>query len=331
MDAIEIDEKVFTDFRDKFQSIKEEIHRIIVGQEEIITEVLVCLLCSGHALIEGVPGLGKTSLIKALGEALCLNSSRIQFTPDLMPSDILGTNVLLREESSGTNTIVFQKGPVFTQILLADEINRATPKTQSALLEAMQETSVTVGGLRYALDKPFIVLATQNPIEMEGTYPLPEAQMDRFFFKLVVPFPGTEDLHRIVERTTGEDLPSLSPKLSQEEILSYQKLIRSVPLAGPVRDYAVRIALATHPGKDGPAYKKYIRYGSSPRGPQSLVLAGKVFALLDGRVNVGFDDIRRAAKPALRHRMILSFEGEAEGITTDDIIDKILSGTEEKG
>lgn len=327
-----IDERTVTESREKILSVKEEIRRVIVGQEEVITEILASLFCGGHALVEGVPGLGKTSLIKALGQVLNLSASRIQFTPDLMPADILGTKVLMQEEGEKIGRIVFQKGPIFTQILLADEINRATPKTQSALLEAMQEGTVTSGGTRYPLEKPFIVLATQNPIEMEGTYPLPEAQMDRFFFKLVVPYPEPEEMHSILDRTTGEEIPTLSPKLEGPEILEYQKMIRAVPVSRKVQDYAVRITYATHPGRvmEKPsAFSKYIRYGASPRGTQSLILAGKFFALLDGRGNVSFQDIMRASKPALRHRIILSFEGEAEGITTEEVISRVLEEVRE--
>lgn len=327
-----IDEKIFEDMQSRILSLKEEIQKAIVGQEEIITEVMACLFCGGHALIEGVPGLGKTSLIKALGQALNLPAARIQFTPDLMPADILGTNVILQEGQERIGRIVFQQGPIFTQILLADEINRATPKTQSALLEAMQEGTVTVGGNQYDLEKPFIVLATQNPLEMEGTYPLPEAQMDRFFFKLLVPYPNPEEMHSIMERTTGEELPDLSPRLDTKQILEYQRILRAIPVSRIVQDYAIRITYATHPDqKEGSnSYSKYIRYGASPRGAQSLILAGKFFALLDGRGNVSFQDIVRASKPALRHRMILSFEGEAEGITTEEIINKIIQEVREK-
>ncbi len=241
--------------------------------------------------------------------------------------------MILRNESGEGYEIRFRQGPIFTQILLADEINRATPKTQSALLEAMQEGTVTVGGKRYSMEQPFMVLATQNPIEMEGTYPLPEAQLDRFFFKIVVPYPEPAEMHRILELTTGPDAPALTPRLGGREILRYQTLIRAIPVSSPVRDYAVRLIYATHPGNGGGregSYQTHIRYGASPRGAQSLILGGKVLALLDGRAHVSFDDIRSAAKPALRHRLILSFEGEAEGVTTDDIIGKIVETLPER-
>jgi len=311
--------------RSQLADVKTEIGKAIVGHERVIEDVLVCLLCSGHALLEGVPGLGKTYLIRTLGEVLDLTTSRIQFTPDLMPADILGTNVLVRSET-GAQEIAFQKGPVFTNVLLADEINRATPKTQSALLEAMQEQAVTVGGVRYALDAPFIVLATQNPLEMEGTYPLPEAQLDRFFFKLDVSFPNAGAISRIIDRTTAGDTPELHTVLTHGDIIEMQRFVRDVPIPEPVKEYAVGLVMATHPS-DTPATRsvaQYVRYGSSPRGAQSLVLAGKVYALLDGRLNVDYRDIRKAALPSLRHRIIMSFEGEAEGVTPANIISDVL-------
>ncbi len=305
--------------------IREEIAKAIVGHRDITTEILVCLLCGGHALIEGVPGLGKTYMIKTLGDVLNLSTSRIQFTPDLMPADILGTNILIHDDK-GNQSIEFQKGPIFAHVIIADEINRATPKTQSALLEVMQEQTITIGGIRNKLDSPFIVLATQNPIEMEGTYPLPEAQLDRFFFKLQVNYPSGEDISEIIDRTTKGETPALKEILNGNDIMEMQKLIKEVPVSESVKDYAVRIVLATHPEHEDPEgfMKQYIRYGSSPRGAQSLVLAGKVFAMLDGRFNVSFGDIKRAALPSLRHRIILSFEGEAEGITREEIIQNIL-------
>ncbi len=310
------------------EAIRAEISRAIVGHEDVIEGVIVCLLCSGHALIEGVPGLGKTYLIKTLGEVLGLHTSRIQFTPDLMPADIIGTNVLVQGEMD-SRRIQFQKGPVFAQIVLADEINRATPKTQAALLEAMQEQNVTVGGTRYPLELPFIVLATQNPIEMEGTYPLPEAQLDRFFFKLQAGFPNADHISAILDRTTGGALAELTQVQSRDEILEMQKVVREIPIADTVRDYAIRLVLATHPKLEHRTemVERYVRYGSSPRGAQSLVLAGKVLALMDGRFNVDFEDIRRSASASLRHRIILSFEGEAEGISTDTVIDDIIKKT----
>ena len=305
--------------------VKEEVSRYIVGHGSLMEQILVCLLCRGHALLEGVPGLGKTFLIKTFGEVLDLRTTRIQFTPDLMPADIIGTNVLVRDEE-GHQTIRFQQGPIFSQVLLADEINRATPKTQSALLEAMQEQAVTVSGRTYPLEPPFIVLATQNPIEMEGTYPLPEAQLDRFFFKLRVEYPDHDDLMSIVDRTTGQPLPALQRVLGASQISDLQELIRAVPAATPVKDYAVRLVYATHPGREGAiaAVRSFVRYGSSPRGAQSLILAAKMFALLDGRFTVSHEDIRKAALPSLRHRLILSFQGEAEGIEPDAIITDIM-------
>ncbi len=330
-ETTEINERA-TDVRDKLSRVTREIGKAIVGNERIVEDVLVCLLCGGHALIEGVPGLGKTYLIRTLGEVLDLATSRIQFTPDLMPADILGTNVLVHGET-GEQTITFQKGPVFAQIVLADEINRATPKTQSALLESMQEKAVTVGGVRYALELPFIVLATQNPLEMEGTYPLPEAQLDRFFFKLDVTYPSGKEISTIVDRTTGIELPEPGQVLGREEVLGMQRFIREVPVPKPVKEYAIRLVLATHPEKDGAtkSVARYVRYGSSPRGAQSLVLASKVYALLDGRINVDFEDIRKASLPSLRHRIILSFEGEAEGVTGTDIVKEITAQVGETG
>ena len=314
--------------RANIEKVRREIGKAIVGHERIVEDVLVCLLCAGHALIEGVPGLGKTYLIRTLGDVLDLVTSRIQFTPDLMPADILGTNVLARSES-GDQAITFQKGPIFSQILLADEINRATPKTQSALLEAMQEQAVTVSGVRYALDLPFIVLATQNPLEMEGTYPLPEAQLDRFFFKLNVAFPDPEAISRIIDRTTEGATPILEHVLERDEILDMQQFIRSVPVPTPVKNYAIRLVMATHPTDNSAteSVARYVRYGSSPRGAQSLVLSGKVYALLDGRINVDFEDVKKAALPSLRHRIIMSFEGEAEGATPERIIGDIVQNT----
>jgi len=308
--------------------VQDEIARYIVGHSELIEQVVVCLLCRGHALLEGVPGLGKTFLIKTVGEVLDLTTSRIQFTPDLMPADIIGTNVLV-QDGEGHQTIRFQQGPIFSQVLLADEINRATPKTQSALLEAMQEQSVTVSGTTYRLDPPFIVLATQNPIEMEGTYPLPEAQLDRFFFKLKVEYPDPTELLSIVDRTTGHELPQLNQVLNAAQVTEIQELIRSVPISRLVKDYAVRLVYGTHPNREGAIdpVKRFVRYGSSPRGAQSLILAGKVYALLDGRYNVSFDDITRAALPSLRHRLILSFQGEAEGVDPDTVVEAVISAT----
>ncbi len=315
-------------------ALRGEIGRAIVGHEEIVHDVLVCLFCGGHALLEGVPGLGKTTLIKSLGQVLDLATSRIQFTPDLMPADIIGTNVLVQEEvqsagaSADTRRIVrFQKGPVFANIVLADEINRATPKTQSALLEAMQEQTVTVGGTTWRLESPFIVLATQNPIEMEGTYPLPEAQLDRFFFKLALTYPGTQEISTIIDRTTAGKQAPLSRVLDGDAVMRIRTLVREVPLSTPVKDYAIRLALATRPGSPEATEMvgRYVRYGASPRGPQSIVLAAKARALFDGRMNAGFGDVKAVCRQALRHRILLNFEGEAEGISPEKLIDDVLA------
>jgi MoxR-like ATPase len=316
--------------RESFSRIMAEVGRVIVGQEEIVEGILVCLLCGGHALLEGVPGVGKTSIIRVLGMVLDLKTARIQFTPDLMPADILGTTILVQEEGAG-RVFRFQKGPVFAHIVLADEINRATPKTQSALLEAMQEQRVTIGGATYELDSPFIVLATQNPIEMEGTYPLPEAQLDRFFFKLLVRRPDAAQMARIIDRTTSDYAPALGRVWDRGLIEEIRELVRRVPIAGHVREYCIRLVQATHPDSpDSPeAVRRYVRYGSSPRGAQSLVLAGKTRALLAGRYNVSLADVRTAVLPALRHRLILNFEGEAEGVSAEGILEEILSCVQE--
>lgn len=317
-------------FRRDIGSLREEIGKSIVGNREVVDGVLMCMLAGGHALLEGVPGLGKTSLVRTLSETLNLSFSRVQFTPDLMPADILGTTVI-DESKQGAKAFEFRKGPIFAHIVLADEINRATPKTQSALLEAMQEMRVSVGRQTFQLEPPFVVLATQNPLEMEGTYPLPEAQLDRFFFKLHVPFPGREDLHQILDRTTGEGQAKLRAVLDRERILALQQLVRHVPVARHVQDYAVRVLQATHPdGPDAPdVAKRFVRYGSSPRGAQALLLAAKIRALLEGRYAAGVDDVRAVAHPALRHRVLLNFEGEAEGVKTDQVIDAILKAIPE--
>ena len=316
------------DFQESYRRIKKEISHMIVGQEDIIDGILISLFCGGHALLEGIPGLGKTSIIKSLGEVLALDTSRVQFTPDLMPADIIGTNILLQDEQ-GKRLFQFQKGPLFANIVLADEINRATPKTQSALLEAMQEQQITVSGKTYRLPPPFIVLATQNPIEMEGTYPLPEAQMDRFFFKLIVEYPSVEQMSEILDKTTCDYRADLKKIVDSVFIEEAKELIRLVPLAGHVKDYCVRLTQGTRPGTEysSAMAEKYIRYGSSPRGAQSLVMAGKVKALLAGRFNVSFEDIQSVVQPSLRHRIILNFEGEAEGITVENILDDVLAHT----
>jgi MoxR-like ATPase len=319
------------EFRRRYAAVKEQVGRVIVGHEEVVHGVLTCLFVGGHCLLEGVPGLGKTLLVRTLAETLALPFNRIQFTPDLMPSDILGTNIIT-ETPEGRRVFEFQKGPIFTQICLADEINRATPKTQSALLETMQEGTVTVAGTRYTLDKPFFVLATQNPIEQEGTYPLPEAQLDRFMFKLVVGYSGREELATVIDRTTRG--VSIQPEkvMDGAEISRWQKLVREVILAQHVQDYIVRLILATHP--EGPfalpVTNKYLRWGSSPRGAQTLALTAKLRALLEGRYNVSFEDVRRVYLPALRHRVILNFEAQAEGVDTDRVLLEILEKLPEK-
>ena len=311
-------------FAERAVAIEREVGRVIVGQRDLIRQTLTCLLANGHALLEGVPGLGKTMLVRTIADVIDCSFNRIQFTPDLMPADITGTNILIEEE--GSRVFRFQPGPVFANLVLADEINRATPKTQSSLLEAMQEHQVTVARTRYPLDPPFFVLATQNPLEMEGTYPLPEAQLDRFIFKIMVSFPSEEDLVAIVDRTTGSDLPTAAKVCSAAQIVEMQRLARAVPIAPHVTAYAVSVLAATHPDQPRAPQlvRDYVRYGGSPRGAQALVTAGKIGALLDGRFNVSIDDVRAAALPALRHRVILNFEGEAEGITTEAIIRSIL-------
>ena len=318
-------------FRERYQNVKDEIGKVIVGHDEVVHGVLTCMMIGGHCLLEGAPGLGKTLLIRTLAETLNLDYSRIQFTPDLMPSDILGTNMVV-ETDEGKRVFEFQKGPIFTQICLADEINRATPKTQSAMLETMQEGTVTVAGNRFVLKKPFFVLATQNPIEQEGTYPLPEAQLDRFLFKLNVGYSNREQLATILDRTTRGTKIETNQVMDGEEIIQWQGLIRKVILADHLRDYIVRLTLATHP--EGPlavkATNNYLRWGSSPRGAQTMALASKVRALLDGRFNVSFEDIRRVYLPTMRHRVIPNFEAMAEGISSDQILKEILDAVGEK-
>jgi len=324
MGAMPIDQARIDRFHDDYRRTREQIQRAIVGHEEIIDGVLTCLFAGGHALLEGVPGLGKTLLIRSLSEALRLDFSRIQFTPDLMPADVTGTTIVV--ENEGGREFSFRKGPIFAQIVLADEINRATPKTQSSLLEAMQERSVTVGGETYRLDRPFFVMATQNPIEQEGTYPLPEAQLDRFFFKLQVGYSTREELAEILNRTTAGHEIELEAVLDAESILEHQLLVRDVEIPPSVQDYAVRIVMATHPGGElaTPQVNTYLRFGASPRAAQTLVLAAKVKALLAGRESVVADDVRSAVLPAMRHRCLLNFEGEAEGITTDDVLRNLI-------
>ncbi|MCE9524756.1 MAG: MoxR family ATPase [Planctomycetales bacterium] len=320
------------EFRSRYTSVKEQIGRVIVGHDDIVHGVLTSMFIGGHCLLEGVPGLGKTLLVRTLAEALDLKFNRIQFTPDLMPSDILGTN-MINENEAGRRVFEFQKGPIFTQICLADEINRATPKTQSALLETMQEGTVTIAGVRYELEKPFFVMATQNPIEQEGTYPLPEAQLDRFLFKLVVGYSSREELATVVDRTTKGVVIRPEKVMDGSEIRKWQKLIREVILATHVQDYIVRLTLATHPNGPYalPITNQYLRWGSSPRGAQTLALAAKVRALLEGRYNVSFEDVRRVYLPAMRHRVILNFEAQAESLDTDRVLLDILEKLPEKG
>jgi MoxR-like ATPase len=328
MEAVADIEERMHSARRCFDDLKTEMARVIVGHEELIERVFIALVCGGHCLLEGVPGLGKTLMVRSLGDTLSLSFSRIQFTPDLMPADITGTN-MLTDDSSGRKVFEFQRGPVFAHIVLADEINRATPKTQSALLEAMQEQSVTVGGKLHRLENPFMVLATQNPIEMEGTYPLPEAQVDRFFFKLLLRYPTREELARIADLTTAAPPGVLREVLDAAGILRMRQWVRDVPLADVVKDYAVRLVLSTHPQQehsDGAATlaQKFVLYGSSPRGLQSLILAAKARALLGGRPNVSFEDIRVMLPPSLRHRLILNLEADAEGVGAERVLAEIV-------
>ncbi|MAS37782.1 MAG: AAA family ATPase [Anaerolineaceae bacterium] len=319
------DELKLEEFSRIAQQIEAEVARVIVGQNEVVRSVIICILAGRHALLEGVPGLGKTMLIRTLAEALDLKFARIQFTPDLMPSDITGTDIM-EETEEGRRVFRFHEGPVFANLVLADEINRATPKTQSALLEAMQEKTVTVANRSYKLEPPFFVLATQNPLEMEGTYPLPEAQLDRFMFKVNVTFPKMEELVNIVERTTGADIAQPNKVADGKQVISMGKLALSTPVASHLSEYVARLIVSTHP-EDASApdmVRQYVRYGSSPRGAQALIIGAKVHALLEGRFNVSFEDIEAVAAPALRHRLLLNFEGLAEGINTDAIIKDVI-------
>jgi MoxR-like ATPase len=318
-------EEQIQSFRQAYESLRAEIGKVIVGHDAIVEGTLIAIFGGGHVLLEGVPGLGKTLLVRTLSDVLDMSFNRIQFTPDLMPADILGTNIVM-EVAGGRREFQFQRGPIFAHLVLADEINRATPKTQSAMLEAMQEKSVTAGGEIRKLAEPFFVLATQNPIDQEGTYPLPEAQLDRFFFKLIVGYPSGAELTEVLTRTTEGGKPDIARILVKEQIIELQKLVRQVPVAGHVKDYAVRLVLATHPKSEtaAPVSNQYLRFGSSPRGGQTLMLGAKVRALIQGRFNVSFDDIQAVAPAALRHRLILNFEAEAEGVTTDHIITQIL-------
>lgn len=317
-------------FRVDFEALRRELGRVIVGHEAIVQETLVALVAGGHVLLEGVPGLGKTLLVKTLSQALDVSFQRIQFTPDLMPADLIGTNVMHEAEEGKARRFVFQRGPIFANLLLADEINRATPKTQSALLEAMQERSVTVAGTTHILPPPFFVLATQNPLEMEGTYPLPEAQLDRFFFKLLVKYPTAAELESILDRTTEAANPQAARVCTGARVVELSRLARQIPIAHELKRYAVAIVLATHP--ESPlateAARRYVRYGSSPRGAQAIVLSAKIRAILDHRYHVAREDLRASAHSALRHRLILNFEGQAENVEPDQIIDEILTKVE---
>jgi len=312
-------------FGQQAQALRDAVGQVVVGQEAVVDEVLICLFAGGHALLEGAPGLGKTLLVRTLSRALDLRFSRIQFTPDLMPSDIVGTNMIV-EDPNGQKRFELSRGPIFGQLVLADEINRATPKTQSALLEAMGERSVTIAGTRHELEPPFFVLATENPIEMEGTYPLPEAQLDRFLFKVLIPAPDEDTLVRILDRTTGNAEPDVPVVMHGEDVLTLRRLVRDVAVAPPLARYVARLVRASDPETSGCAEcaKRWLRYGAGVRGAQSLVLSAKTAALLAGRAHVAFEDLRRVAKPALRHRLIPNFEAEADGITTDTILDALL-------
>ncbi|GMV21684.1 MAG: AAA family ATPase [Vicinamibacterales bacterium] len=314
-------------FQERFVRITREVGRRIVGNEDIVSNTVTALLAGGHVLLEGIPGVGKTSLVHTLADVLHLKFSRIQFTPDLMPADIVGTNIVQEHDAGGT-FFEFQPGPIFANVVLADEINRATPKTQSALLEAMQEMSVSVGKTTYKLEQPFLVLATQNPLEMEGTYPLPEAQLDRFFFKLRVKYPTEEAMYTILDRTTQADADKVERVVDGDEILKMRHAARLVPIAKPVQGFAIRLTMGTHPHSPHatPMIKKYVRYGASPRAAQALVLAAKIHAITHGKAFVSPDDVRTVALPALRHRVLLNFEGEAEQVDTDVIVKELLAG-----
>ena len=325
MTSEQSNEDSYREYQQDISNIIDAVEEVFVGQEEVVQQVVTSLIAGGHVLIEGVPGLGKTLLVKTIAEVLDISFSRIQFTPDLMPADIIGTRILHRDEG-GRAEFTFQKGPVFTNVLLADEINRATPKTQSALLEAMQEYHVTAGGDQYNIADPFFVIATQNPIEMEGTYPLPEAQLDRFFFKVRISYPAFKDLEKIADLTTSTEAPVIQKVSDREKLLKIREATRNILVSAEVKQYVIKTVLATHP--DSPysseMAKKYVRYGASPRAVQALILGGKVLAMQDGRFNLGYEDVRKVALSVLRHRILLNFEGEANNIDTDDIITEIL-------
>lgn len=318
------------EFRNDFLRLRAEISRVIVGQREILDDTLISLIAGGHVLLEGVPGLGKTLTVRTLADALHLQFRRIQFTPDLMPADLIGTNVIA-EGADGRRAFEFQRGPLFANVLLADEINRATPRTQSALLEAMQEHSITVAGVTHQLTEPFFVMATQNPLEMEGTYPLPEAQLDRFFCKLLVKYPRVSELETILDRTTESEQPRSEPVLTGERILEMSRLSRRIPIGADVRRYGIALVMASHPEHElaVAATRKYVRYGASPRGLQALILGARIRAILDHRYHVARDDLRVMAAPVMRHRLILNFEGQAEGISADEVIRRIIASLPE--
>lgn len=317
-------------FRCDFSDLTAEVGKIIVGQHEVVRGTLIALIAGGHVLLEGVPGLGKTMLVRTLAAAMHLQFARVQFTPDLMPADLLGTSLFV-DSSDGSKQFQFQKGPLFTNVLLADEINRATPKTQSALLEAMAERSVTVAGKTMSLPSPFLVLATQNPLEMEGTYPLPEAQLDRFFVNLIVKYPSADEMSQILNQTTGVGETCAEPVINGDRILQMRLLARQMIVGREVQERAIGIVMGTHPDQPtaSTAVRKFVRYGASPRGAQALILYAKILAILDSRFNVSFEDIRNAATPVLRHRLILNFEGQAEAVSTDDVLNDLLDSFEE--
>ena len=324
MMAAEVDQRI-AQFQSNFALVRDEVARVIVGNDDVIAGVMTCLIARGHVLLEGIPGVGKTKLVQTLADVLHLKFSRIQFTPDLMPGDIIGTSIV-REDEGGRKFFEFQPGPIFANLVLADEINRATPKTQSALLEAMQENSVSAGKTTHPLEQPFFVLATMNPLEMEGTYPLPEAQLDRFFFKLKMGFPDIAGLHEVIDRTTQSRAPAIARVLQQGDILAMRDTAREVPIARPVQEYAIRLTLATHPESDQAheMARRYVRFGASPRGTQALVLGAKVHALINDRVHVAAADVRAVALPALRHRLLLNFEAEADRVDADAILSRNL-------
>ena len=324
MSTIEVAQRI-AQFQKNFHLVRDEVARVIVGNDAVIAGVMTCLLARGHVLLEGIPGVGKTKLVQTLADVLHLKFSRIQFTPDLMPGDIIGTSIV-REDEGGRKYFEFQPGPIFANMVLADEVNRATPKTQSSLLEAMQENSVSAGKTTHPLEQPFFVLATMNPLEMEGTYPLPEAQLDRFFFKLKMGFPGVDALHEVLDRTTQSRDPQVERVLRQGEILEMRDTAREVPIARPVQDYAIRLTLATHPESEHghELAKKYVRFGASPRGTQALILGAKVHALIADRAHVAIEDVKAVALPALRHRLLLNFEAEADRVDADTILTRIL-------